>query len=68
VEESGVSDVLLVHFNGTKVDDIPMRIKALREFGKPVVCDEDTKTGDAGAKPAELCVSAGGPWDGCSSR
>jgi hypothetical protein len=45
----------------TKADDIPTRIKAVREFGKPVVCNEDTKTGDAGAKAAEPCVSAGGP-------
>jgi hypothetical protein len=27
-----------------------------------VVCNEDTKTGDMGAKAAELCVSAGGSW------
>ena len=61
-EVAQASDYLLVHFNGTKLDDIPARIKALREFGKPVVCNEDTKTGDAGAKAAELCVTAGASW------
>src|SRR5262249_34872658 len=41
---------------------IPARIRTLREFGKPVVCNEDTKTGEVGAKAAELCVAAGGSW------
>jgi CubicO group peptidase (beta-lactamase class C family) len=61
-EIAEASDFLLVHFNGTKSDDIPKRIKVLREFGKPVVCNEDTKTDIAGAKAAELCVSAAGSW------
>jgi hypothetical protein len=61
-EVAEAADFLLVHFNGTKPEDMPARIKALREFGKPVVCNEDTKTGDAGAKAAELCVSARGSW------
>jgi CubicO group peptidase (beta-lactamase class C family) len=56
------SDFLLVHFNATRVDDIPARINALRKFGKPVVCNEDTKVGEAGARAAELCVAAGGSW------
>jgi hypothetical protein len=56
------ADFLLVHFNATNLEDIPARIKALREFGKPVVCNEDTKTGEAGAKAAALCVAAGGSW------
>jgi CubicO group peptidase (beta-lactamase class C family) len=61
-EVAQAADFLLVHFNGTKIDDIAARIKALRAFGKPVVCNEDTKTGAAGAKAAELCVAAGGSW------
>jgi hypothetical protein len=56
------SDFLLVHFNGTNVNEIPTRVKSLRDFGKPVVCNEDTKIGDAGAKAAELCVTAGSSW------
>ena len=29
------SDFLLIHFNGTKLDDIPKRIQALKKYGKP---------------------------------
>ncbi len=57
-----IADYLLVHFNGTKMDEIASRIKALRAFGKPVVCNEDTKIGREGARAARLCVSAGGSW------
>lgn len=56
------SDFLLVHFNGLTLDEIPPRIEALRKFGKPVVCNEDTKTGDAGAKVAEMSVSGRISW------
>jgi hypothetical protein len=61
-EVAEASDFLLVHFNGTRETDIPTRTRALRDLGKPVVCNEDTKTGDVGAKAAELCVLAGGSW------
>jgi hypothetical protein len=61
-EVARASDFPMVHFNGMKVDDIPARVKAMREFSKSVVCNEDTKTGDASAKAAELCVTAGGSW------
>ena len=56
------ADFLLVHFNGTQLEDVPARIKALREFGKPIVCNEDPKTGNAGAKAAKSCVEAGASW------
>ncbi len=56
------SDFILIHFNGTKLGDIPARIKALKDFGKPIVCNEDTKSGDAGARAAETCVANGASW------
>jgi hypothetical protein len=56
------SDFILIHFNSTKLDDIPARIKAMKEFGKPVVCNEDAKAGEAGARAAELCVTTGASW------
>ena len=56
------SDFLLIHFNGTPVEDIPARIAALRQFGKPIVCNEDEKIGEQGAKAAELCVANGASW------
>jgi len=54
-EVGRAADFLLVHFNGTKIEDMPARIKALKEFGKPVVCNEDAKVGGAGARAAAVC-------------
>jgi CubicO group peptidase (beta-lactamase class C family) len=62
VEITRTADLLLVHFNSTKLDDIPARIQALKKYGKPIVCNEDAKSGDAGAKAAELCVANGASW------
>lgn len=44
-EVATACDFLTPHWNGTKVEDIPARVAALREFGKPIVCNEDDKTG-----------------------
>ena len=52
------ADFLLIHFNDTALDDIPARIAALKKYGKPIVCNEDDKLNDAGARAAELCVTA----------
>ena len=56
------SDFILIHFNGTKLDDIPARIAALKKYGKPIVCNEDQKVGEAAAKAAELSVANGASW------
>ncbi|AMV36053.1 serine hydrolase [Planctomyces sp. SH-PL62] len=56
------ADFLLIHFNGTPLDDIPVRIAAFKRFGKPIVCNEDAKEGEAGARAAELSVEAGASW------
>jgi CubicO group peptidase (beta-lactamase class C family) len=56
------ADFILIHFNGTTLDDIPARVAALRRFGKPIVCNEDPKVGEAGARAAELCVANGASW------
>ena len=56
------SDFLLIHFNGTPVKEIPVRIAALKRFGKPIVCNEDDKTGEVAAQAAETCVSHGASW------
>jgi hypothetical protein len=56
------ADFLLIHFNGTKVEDIPARIAALRKHGKPIVCNEDDKQGETAAQAAELCVANGASW------
>ncbi len=61
-EVAKASDVLLIHFNTTKLEDIPARIAALQKYGKPIVCNEDDKVGAEGAKAAQLCVEAGASW------
>ncbi len=55
-------DFLLIHFNTTKLEDIPARIADLRKYGKPIVCNEDDKIGAEGAKAAELCAKEGASW------
>lgn len=57
-----VADFLLIHFNGTGVEDIPARIAALKKHGKPIVCNEDDKQGETAARAAELCVANGASW------
>jgi CubicO group peptidase (beta-lactamase class C family) len=56
------SDFLLVHFNGTRVEDIPARLAALKGFHKPIVCNEDQKIGAEGARAAQACVANGASW------
>jgi len=56
------SDFLLIHFNGTGLDDIPKRIQELRKYGKPIVCNEDDKHGKEAADAARLTVENGGSW------
>ena len=55
-------DFLLIHFNWTRLEDIPQRIASLKRYGKPIVCNEDQKTGEPGAKAAALCVANGASW------
>ena len=55
-------DFLLIHFNNTPLDVIPRRIAALKKYKKPIVCNEDQKTGAEGARAARLCVEHGASW------
>lgn len=61
-EVAQASDFLLIHFNGTKLEDIPARIDALKKYNKPIVCNEDDKIGEAAARAAELSVQNGASW------
>jgi hypothetical protein len=56
------ADLILIHYNGTKVEDIPGRIQALKKYGKPIVCNEDDKIGAQGARALQACVENGGSW------
>ena len=55
-------DFILIHFNGTKLEDIPSRIEVLKRFRKPIVVNEDDKVGEIAAKAAELSVENGASW------
>lgn len=55
-------DFLLIHFNSTKLADIPARIAALKKYGKPIVCNEDDKVGAEAAQAAERSVAAKASW------
>jgi hypothetical protein len=56
------ADFILIHFNGTKVEDIPSRIKALKKYNKPIVCNEDDKIGEEAAWALQACAENGCSW------
>lgn len=57
-----VADFILIHFNGTSTEDIPSRISKLKKWGKPIVCNEDDKTGKKGAEAMRISVANGCAW------
>lgn len=56
------ADFILIHFNGTKVEDIPSRIQAFKKYNKPVVCNEDDKLGETAADALRASIANGGSW------
>lgn len=56
------SDFLLIHFNGVPVAEIPERIATLKNYGKPIVCNEDDKPSRASAEAARAAIAAGASW------
>jgi hypothetical protein len=56
------ADFILIHFNGTKVEDIPKRINALKKYNKPIVCNEDDKIGNEAVLALQACVENGCSW------
>ena len=56
------ADFILIHFNGTIVDDIPKRIDALKKYEKPIVCNEDDKIGGEAVLALQACVNNGCSW------
>ena len=55
-------DCTILHFNNTETDAIPGCVEASRAYGKPVVCNEDEKTGPVGAEAARLAIISGAGW------
>ena len=56
------ADFILIHFNGTKIEDIPSRIQAFKKFNKPIVCNEDDKLGETAAQALRASVENGCSW------
>ena len=59
---AAAADFLLIHFNNTRLDDIPVRIAALKRFRKPIVCNEDDRSPAESPLAAELSVASGASW------
>jgi hypothetical protein len=58
------SDLIITHLNAISLSDISSRIRALREAypHKPIVCNEDVRTGSAAAKAATISVGSGASY------
>ena len=56
------ADFILIHFNGTKIEDIPKRINALKKYNKPIVCNEDDKIGEEAVLALKASVENGCSW------
>jgi CubicO group peptidase (beta-lactamase class C family) len=61
-EIAGAADFVLLHFNDTPLAGISAAVRQARGYGKPVVVNEDDKTGEAGADAARLAVAGGAAW------
>lgn len=61
-EIAEVADFLLPHWNSTKVQQIPARIAALKKFGKPIVTNEDDKTGTNAVAALRACLENGASY------
>lgn len=58
-EVAEACDFLTPHWNGTKVENIPARLAELRRFGKPIVCNEDDKTGAKAVAAMQASIAHG---------
>jgi CubicO group peptidase (beta-lactamase class C family) len=58
-EVAAAADFLLPHWNGTRVEQIAARLRTLNSFGKPVVCNEDDKTGAEAVAALHASVANG---------
>ncbi len=62
------ADYVSLHFNNTALEDYSARIARIKRYGKPVLCNEDDKTGPAGAGAALFSVMNGCGWGYMNSR
>ena len=61
---ASASNVILVHFNALATGDIASRVRALRAAhpNKPIVCNEDDRTGSAAVAALVASVEAGASY------
>jgi hypothetical protein len=57
-----VVDFITVHYNSTPLESYGERISVLKRSGKPVICNEDDKIGEEGARALTLSVLNGCSW------
>lgn len=57
-----IADYITIHFNNTEIDAYPGKIRDLVQYNKPVVCNEDNKTGSTGAKALSIAVENRCSW------
>lgn len=62
LEVAEAADFLLPHWNGTPVGQIPARIATLKEFGRPIVCNEDDKTRTNAVAALRVSVANGASY------
>ena len=58
-EVAEAADFLLPHWNSTPVEQIRERIEILKKFGKPIVPNEDAKSGTNAVAALRICVENG---------
>ncbi|MCA9135375.1 MAG: serine hydrolase [Planctomycetales bacterium] len=61
-EVAEACDFLTPHWNGTKVDQIPDRVRELQRYGKPIVCNEDDKVGNQAVAAMKATVQSGAAY------
>lgn len=52
-------DYLTVHWNGVDIDDIPCLVEQLKKYNKPIVCNEDDRTGTNAVRAMKATIGAG---------
>jgi CubicO group peptidase (beta-lactamase class C family) len=57
-EVAQAADFLLPHWNSTGLEQIPARLELLKKFGKPILANEDDKSGDAAVAALRLSVES----------
>lgn len=56
------ADFLLIHFNNSTINEYASIIGELKQYGKPVVCNEDDKINNKGAMALKQSVVNGSGW------